>query len=278
MKINFTIICAAALLFYGCKNSKKEVANADWPKYGGNNSGNRYSPLDQINKDNVKNLKVAWIYDTGDNKDSTQRGPGMQCQPIMIHGVMYGVSPKLKAFAVDAKTGKELWRFDPYVNIEPDYHPVRGVTYWENGNDKRIIYGAGAFIYELDAATGKLKEGFGDHGKVDLYTGLQEGLDHDVHQQVVTLTTPGVVYKNTYIIGTMATESGDAARGPVRAFDVLTGKLKWVFHTIPFPGEYGYETWSPEAYKYMGGANNWSGLTLDEKRGTVYTGTGSGSV
>jgi len=278
MKITFSILTAAIILCIGCNKSKNNITNADWPKYGGNSFGNRYSPLDQINKDNVEQLKVAWVYDTGDNKDTTNRGQGMQCQPIVVHGIMYGVSPKLKAFAVNPATGKELWRFDPYSKTNPIYHPVRGVTYWESGNDKRIIYTAGPFIYALNALTGKLVDSFGDHGKVDLYTGLQTGLDHDVHQQFVTQTTPGVVYKNTYIMGTMATEGGDAAPGPVRAFDVVTGKLKWVFHTIPQPGEYGYDTWSPEAYKYMGGANNWSGQTLDEKRGVVYTGTGSGSV
>lgn len=281
MKLFFITIASASallLLAWGKHAPKDKIPDADWPKYGGNDGGNRYSPLAQINKDNVKNLKVAWIYDTGDNKDSTKRGVGMQCQPIVVHGIMYGTSPRLKAFAVEAKTGKEIWRFDPFANLQPMYHPSRGVTFWENGDDRRIIYTAGTFIYELNADNGKLIDGFGDHGKVDLYTGLQEGLDHDVHQQYVTQTTPGIIYKNTYIMGTMATESGDAAPGPVRAFDVLTGKLKWVFHTIPFPGEYGYKTWSPKAYKYMGGANNWSGVTLDEKRGIIYTGTGSGSV
>ncbi len=277
MKRNLLTIASVLILFAACKHGDK-IPNADWPKYGGNDFGNRYSTLTQINKENVKDLKVAWIYETGDNKDTTKRGIGMQCQPIVIKGIMYGVSPKLKAFAIDAKTGKELWRFDPFAHLEPMYHPSRGVTYWESGNDKRIIYAAGSFIYELNAANGQLVDGFGDHGKVDLYTGLQEGLDHDVHQQYVTQTTPGIVYKNTYVMGTMSTESGDAAPGPVRAFDVLTGKLKWIFHTIPFPGEEGYNTWSPDSYKYNGAANNWSGLTLDEKRGTVYTGTGSGSV
>jgi quinoprotein glucose dehydrogenase len=268
----------SAWLCCGCNESIKQLPDADWPKYGGNNLGNRCSPLDQINKNNVNDLKVAWEYKTGDNQDTTKRSVGMQCQPIIVEGILYGTSPRLKAFAIHANTGKEIWRFDPYKNLEPIYHPNRGVTYWQNGNDKRIIYAAGNYIYALNALTGKLVDGFGDHGKIDIYTGLGEGLDHDVHQQYVTQTTPGIVYKNTYIMGIMATEGGDAAPGPVRAFDVVTGRLKWIFHTIPQPGEFGYDTWPPNAYKYMGGANNWSGLTLDEKRGTVYLGTGSASV
>jgi quinoprotein glucose dehydrogenase len=271
-------LAAGMWLCISCNKQEKDIANADWPKYGGNSFGNRYSPLDQINKENVKNLKVAWQYETGDNKDTTQRPINLQCQPIVVDGIMYGTSPRLKAFALQAATGKELWRFDPYKDKEPVYHPSRGVTFWQNGNDKRIIYAAGSYIYALNASTGKPVDAFGDHGKIDIYTGLGDGLDHDVHQQIVTGTTPGVIFKNTYIMGTMATESGDAAPGPVRAFDVITGKLKWVFHTIPLPGEFGYDTWPPNAYKYMGGANNWSGLTLDEKRGTVYLGTGSPSV
>ena len=124
MKIIFSTLAAAAILCFGCNRSKKNVPDADWPKYGGNNFGNRYSPLDQINKNNVKDLKVAWVYDTGDNKDSTKRGQGMQCQPIVVHGVMYGVSPKLKAFAVDPTTGKELWRFEsPTAILKPNVSP-----------------------------------------------------------------------------------------------------------------------------------------------------------
>ncbi|OKS87246.1 outer membrane protein assembly factor BamB family protein [Mucilaginibacter polytrichastri] len=278
MKLRILTFILIVAFCYSCSNGYRQVADTDWPKYGGDNFGSRYSPLSQINKDNVKDLKIAWSYETGDNKDTTKRPINLQCQPIVVHGIMYGTSPRLKAFAVEASTGKELWRIDPYKNIEPVYHPSRGVTYWENGNDKRILYAAGNYVYALNASTGKPIDSFADHGKLDIYTGLGDGLDHDVHKQFVTGTTPGIVYKNTYIMSTMATESGDAAPGPIRAFDVVTGKLKWVFHTIPLPGEYGYDTWPPGAYKYMGGANNWSGLTLDEKRGTVYLGTGSPSV
>lgn len=256
--------------------------NADWPAYGGNPAGNRYSPLTQINPGNVKNLQLAWSYDTGENRNPHERGHEIQCQPIVVNGILYGTTPELKLFAVRAATGEPLWKFDPFADPtkKPRFHAVRGVTYWEDGADKRLLYAAGPFLYAINAVTGEKVAGFGVNGEVDLHEGLGDRatLGHDVNKLSVDMTTPGVIYKDLLIVGSRVSEYGDAAPGYIRAFNVRSGKLAWVFHTIPRPGEYGYETWPKEAYRHMGGANAWSGLVVDEKRGMVYTGTGSAAV
>jgi quinoprotein glucose dehydrogenase len=254
----------------------------DWPTYGGNNAGNRYSPLTQINAQNVKKLKLAWSYDTGDNKDPNQRGMDMQCQPIVIKGIMYGTSPRLKLFAVDAATGKQIWQFNPFADPKqrPRFHPLRGVMYWEDGDDKRVLYTVGSSLFAINAQTGKLVESFGINGEVNLHEGFgdRETLGYDVGKYSIRVTTPGVIYKDILVTGSAVNEGGDALPGYIRGFNVRTGKLAWVFRTIPLPGEYGYETWSKDSYKKLGGANCWAGMVLDEKRGVVYAGTGSPSV
>ncbi|PRY16381.1 quinoprotein glucose dehydrogenase [Pontibacter ummariensis] len=279
--LKYLIVCL--LLIGSCKSLEKEeethIQELDWPAYGGNTAGNRYSPLTQINKDNVQQLQVAWTYDTGENNNPEERGINIQCQPIMANGMVYATSPKLKLFAVRATTGEEVWKFDPFKDKTAKYHPNRGVLYWEDGDDRRILFTAGPTLYALNATTGELVPSFGVHGEVDLHEGLGdvETLGHDVKQLTVDVTTPGVIYKDILIIGSRVSEYGDAAPGYIRAFDVRTGKLKWVFHTIPQPGEYGYETWPKDAYKRVGGANAWGGLVADLERGVVYTGTGSAS-
>jgi quinoprotein glucose dehydrogenase len=250
----------------GCVPDNTIHVGKDWPAYGGNKAGNRYSPLDQINLENVKNLQVAWMY----NAALTKEGD-IQCQPIVVHGVLYGTTPDLKLFAVDASTGKEIWIFSP--SDKP--HQNRGVMYWEDGTDKRVLYTVGSNLYAVDAVTGKSVTSFGVQGKTDLHAGLQTNLDHDVSLLGVNATSPGVIYHNTLIIGSTVSESGNAAPGHIRAFDVVTGKLLWVFHTIPQPGEFGYDTWPKDAYKTIGATNSWSGMTLDEKRGMVFLSTGS---
>ncbi|GAB3775546.1 hypothetical protein GCM10028818_19830 [Spirosoma horti] len=263
-------------------SAKSSPPNDDWPTYGGNAAGNRYSPLSQINTQTVKNLTLAWSYDTGENKGESQRGMDIQCQPIVVRGVLYGTSPRLKLFAVDAATGKQHWQFDPFADPEkkPRFHPVRGVMYWEDGQDKRILYTVGSFLYAINATTGKLVESFGKNGTVDLHEGLgdKETLGHEVANLSIRVTTPGVIYKDLLITGSAVNEGGDAPPGYLRAFNVRSGKLEWVFHTIPLPGEYGYETWAKDSYRKLGGANCWAGLVVDEERGVVYAGTGSPSV
>lgn len=269
-------------LFLACRPKEKvDPFNRDWPTYGGNKAGNRYSDLTQINKENIGLLEVAWIYDTGENDGTIERWRTVQCQPVVINGIFYGTTAKMKLFAIDGGTGKELWKFDPFDHSDkrPVFHPLRGVAYWEDGADKRILYGVGSILYAINAQTGRKVKNFGNNGETSLYQGLGDpsSIGRDISKLLVDLTTPGVVYKDLLIVGSRVSEGGDAAPGYIRAFNIRTGGLEWVFRTIPFPGEYGYETWSPDAYKKLGGANNWAGLVLDEERGIVYAGTGSPS-
>jgi quinoprotein glucose dehydrogenase len=259
---------------------KSDGPDQDWPVHGGNNAGNRYSSLTQINKNNVKNLKLAWTFDTGENNNPAERGMDIQCQPIIVNGIMYGTTPRLKVFAIEAATGKELWKFDPFEGKRPRFHPVRGVTYWSEGKDKRILFTAGATLYAINAENGQLVKDFGKNGEVDFHDGLgdEKTYGYDINNFNIRNTTPGVVFKNLFITGSSVSEGGDALPGHIRAFDVRTGKVAWVFRTIPLPGEYGYDTWAKDSYKKLGGANCWAGMVLDEKRGTVFLGTGSPSV
>ena len=276
--MTFRLFALAVVLFTGCSTADRSATNSsiengkDYPAYGGNKANNRYSPLTQINAKNVNDLQVAWTYFANDTISNALRPREIQCQPIVVNGILYGTSSELSLFALNAATGVLQWRFEP---DKEKLHNSRGVMYWEYGDDKRILYTAGYFLYAVDALTGKLITTFGNHGRADLHEGLADNIGHDVSKLSVTATSPGVIYKNTLVIGSTVAEGGDAAPGHIRAFDVITGKLKWVFHTIPQPGEFGYETWPKEAYKKIGGSNCWGGMSLDEKRGVVYFGTGS---
>lgn len=271
------------LLVAGCKTGSERSritfqTGKDYPVYGGNKAGNRYSPLSQINTGNVKDLQVAWTYFANEKSDTAGNKPPrareIQCQPIVVNGILYATSAELNLFALKAATGEQIWKFEPFKDKQK-FNSNRGVMYWEDEDNKRILYSAGAFLYAVNALDGKPVTDFGNNGRVDLHEGLATNMEHDVNALTVTATTPGVIYKNTLVIGSSVSEGGDAAPGHVRAFDVITGKLKWVFHTIPQPGEPGYDTWPKDAYKTIGAANNWSGLVADEKRGMVYFGTGS---
>jgi quinoprotein glucose dehydrogenase len=268
-KTNFLFFLV--LTFLSCSNSKLEIKDTDWGMYLGGPETNQYSPLTQINKNNVKNLTKIWTFKShdADEKNRSQ----IQCNPLIINGVLYGTSPQLKLFSLDAATGKERWRFDPFGG---DYKLFgmgvnRGLVYWSDDNERRILYTAGSDIYAVNADNGALINSFGKNGKVDLHTGLG---DHAKDLFVVS-NTPGIIFQNLLIIGSRVSESLGAAPGYVRAFDVKTGELKWTFHTIPKPGEFGYETWPPDAYTRIGGANAWSGMSLDQDLGIVYVPTGS---
>ena len=256
-----------------------QVGN-DYPYYGGNKAGNRYSPLKQINIENVNNLQVAWSYNSDSDQDTLnmkkKRSKSIQCQPIVVKGVLYGTNPDLDLFAVDAATGKEIWTFSPSSKLNKSHITAnRGVVYWEKENDRRVLFTIGSVLYAINADNGLIIPDFGNNGTVDLHEGLSDNLENDVNELAVSATTPGVVFKDLLILGSSVSERGDAAPGHIRAFNIVTGKLEWVFRTIPHPGELGYDTWPKDAYKEIGGANNWGGLVVDDKRGRVYFGTGS---
>ncbi len=262
-----TFACAAAAIACaaGCRIGAPARAEArTWSVYGGSSESIRYSSLDQIDKGNVGRLEVAWTWDSG------QEG-GLQTNPIVVEGVLYVTTPRHKVVALDAASGALRWKFDSTLEGRG---PNRGVTYWASGEDRRIFTAQVQYLYALDARTGKPVPGFGREGRID----LREDLDRPPEEQSVHLTTPGIVYKDLLIVGGRVGESLPSSPGHVRAYDARTGKLRWTFHTIPHPGEPGYDTWPTDAWTVSGGANNWAGMAVDDRRGIVYVPTGSAAA
>ena len=251
---------ARALTFAALCCAPASAQNVSWPAYGGLD-GDHYSRLAQINRANVHRLRQAWTFDTGEKGN-------IETNPVIVGRTLYAYTPSQKVIALDAATGKLKWKFDSGINSN---QPARGVAYWTDGKDERIFAGVMNFLYCLDARTGQPIPNFGESGRIDLRQGLREPWQ----QQSIALTTPGSIYKDLIIVGGRDPETHPAPPGDVRAFDVHTGQLRWVFHTIPRPGEPGYETWPPDAWKTAGAANNWAGMTVDSRRGIVYAPTGS---
>lgn len=247
--------------------SQSRSGNVDWPVYQGDHDHTHYTTLGQISPDNVAQLQVAWTYDTRD----AFPGSEMQSNPVVLNGVLYAMSPKQRAFALDAATGREIWSFDPtggeFTGPRIRY---RGVVV----HDGRMYFNYRHRLFALDATSGLPVPDWGnDSGWVD----LRAGLGRPVEGLSVSASTPGAVYKDLLIIGTAVPEALPSAPGDVRAYDVKTGEIRWTFHTIPHPGEVGYDTWPPDAWKIAGGANAWSGVTVDQERGMVFFATGSAS-
>lgn len=257
---------AMATLSVAVADSGTPGAYRQWPAYGGGAAGQRYSALQQITPANVAQLQVAWTYDSGDAREGSQ----IQANPLVVGERIYTTTPSLQVVALDAVTGKEIWRHDPLQGKRAG-HPNRGVTYWSNGTEARILLTVGSDLISLDAATGKPDPQFGSDGRVD----LRDAFDRKPEDIQLSVTTPGVIYRDLIILGSSVPETLPSTPGDIRAYDVRSGKLAWVFHTIPRPGEFGHETWPKDAWKYTGGANNWAGMAVDEARGLVYVPTGS---
>jgi quinoprotein glucose dehydrogenase len=259
MKLSRFLLLSALLCSPPARCQHKE--NHDWPVWGGGPENMHYSRLAQINRGNVKRLAAVWTFDTGEQG-------GLQTSPLIVGNVLYGITPTQKVFALDAANGKLLWKFDSGIKgTQPD----RGLAFWSSGKDHRILVGIMNFLYALDAATGTPIAAFGQNGRID----LRRDLGRDPDRQSIALTSPGIVYKDLIIVGGRNPETLPAPPGDIRAYDVRTGQLRWAFHTIPHPGEFGYETWPADAWKTSGAANNWAGMALDKQRGIVFVPTGS---
>ena len=255
--------CAGLLSAAEHRDGKRDRTNIDWPVYGGQSEGQHYSSLTQINRNNVSNLKVAWTYDTGEEGI-------LETNPLVIGKILYAYTPSQKVIALDAATGRLIWKFDAGAKAQ---HWARGVSYWTDGKDRRIFAGVMNYLYALDPQTGKPIPSFGENGRID----LRKNLRGDFRDQSISMDIPGTIYKNLIIVGGEMPETLPAPPGDVRAYDVRTGELRWSFHTIPHPDEFGYDTWPPEAWKTSGAANNWAGMSLDAERGILYVPTGSAS-
>jgi|TARA_Y100000310_G_scaffold335510_1_gene417736 quinoprotein glucose dehydrogenase len=256
MKKKASGVILTTLILCACAPEK----DTNWPVYLGDSGRQHYSELDQINRDNVSQLEVAWVYNSGELRGG---GSTMYTSPLVIDGVLYGLSPKLVAFALNAATGEELWRFDPGVE-----GAQRGLMWWESQGEKRLFYTAGRILLAVNAVDGRPIESFGEKGKVDLTPrGDKTGY--------VGVTVAGIVFEDKIILGFSTTEGADAFPGSVRAFSAIDGTLVWQFNTIPAAGEPGSETWAEGSLANAGGANVWSGMALDEERGLLFAPTGS---
>ena len=257
-------ICS--ILTWKCSTSSNDHApSKEWKEYLGGPERNHYSALTQIDSSNVNQIKVAWEYHTGDSGQ-------IQCNSIIVDGILYGMTATTRPFAVEAATGRELWKGKS--EGADKFSSSRGVSYWEDGGDKRILYTSGPWLYAVNARTGAPIAAFGDSGR----TSLKLGLGPTSADKMVISNTPGTVFEDLIVMPLRVSEGTDASLGHIQAFNIRTGKLAWVFHTIPHPGEEGYETWPKEVYKNtseIGAANNWCGMAVDKKRGILYVPTGS---
>lgn len=267
-----------AVMLLGCGNSSDTVFpkitdTVDWNSYLGDPKAGHYSPLTQINRSNVSALREVWRYES----ENLTEGEVTQIQtnPLVIDGVLYGVSPTLAVFALDARNGQALWRFETPRAFSLMPNPNRGLAYWSDGHgEARLLVTADHFLYAIDARSGRLVSSFGRRGKVDLREGIGGRLPDDVS---VNATSPGAIYQNLLIVGSRVSEFGGAAPGDIRAYDVISGELKWTFRTIPDTGEEGADSWPSKARSRSGGANSWPGITVDIERGIAFVPTGSAS-
>ena len=253
-----------AFLLISC--AKENNHNTSWKSYRATPDVSQFSSLAQIDTTNVHLLRPVWTYSTGDADKRTT----IECNPIMVEGLLYVTSPQLKLIALDAATGRKVWSFNPQRD-KGSAGVNRGVTYFDDGKDGAILFPQGYYLYSLNAKTGALNTAFGSEGKID----LRKNLGKNPENLTVSLTTPGIIYKNMIIIGSATGEGYNASPGHIRAYNVQTGDFRWIFHTIPAKGQEGNDTWQWIEGENYGGANNWGGLSIDLERGWVFAATGS---
>ncbi len=251
----------------GACSSDKQESTSTWPTFGHDASNNKYSALTGIDTANVSQLREIWRY------EDTTEGGGVYFNPVMMDNRVIGVMPSNKLVALDANTGKLLWEFVPDSTDIPNWS--KGMTY-HAGSPDRIFLISGATLYCINADNGIPMKDFGKNGRVDFYEGLE--VPDSMRKRVpVSSNAPGVVYNDLFIVGCKVPDELPSTSGDIRAFNINSGKLEWVFHTIPKPGEFGAETWNNNARQHNGGANCWAGMALDEKRGIVFVPTASPS-
>ena len=269
MRRRVSILCLAAVLAWSAAtNAQRGASRNEWPTYGGDAGSTKYAPLDQITRDNVQRLAVAWRWESPDNAVvSANRGKlpafpaSFKSTPIMVNGVLYIKTSLSQAAAIDAATGKALWTFDP--EMWQRHRPAntgfnsRGVAYWSDGKSARIFLPTGdAYLWALDARTGRPVEGFGISGAIDALKGIRRDVPRGEYQ----LMSAPLVVGDVVIVGPVISDGPRyqlAPPGDVRGYDVRTGKELWQFHTIPQEGEFGNETWENGSWRYTGGANPW---------------------
>ena len=268
MLISRRDVLSSALLSLPAWAAKQ--GEGDWGNYGGDAGATRFSPLNQIKPSNVANLKVAWTHACG---DASQRPlTTIECTPIVVGGVMYLTTARVQVRALNAVTGQPLWNYNPLAGSRRSTGVNRGVTWFEDGKDKRLFAAIQDKLHCLNPATGEPVKGFGDNGIVD----LAAQFDRDMTGLSYRSTSPPVIVEDTLIIGGGGGEGPrPEAPGHIRGYDVYTGKRKWIFHTIPHPGEKGHDTWPKDAWQRSGSAGNWPGLSADLKRKWVFVPTGS---
>jgi quinoprotein glucose dehydrogenase len=276
------IICLVALPGVAqkkaAKNGTKAASQDEWRFYGGDQGSRKYSALAQINKDNVKNLKVAWKWDSPDLKLQLEnrmlQSFAFELTPLMVDGVLYVSTSLSQIAAINAQTGETIWVYDPesYKVGRPTNLGFlhRGVAYWTDGKEERILIGTGdAYLIAVDAKTGKPIESFGENGKVN----LTKAIPRAVNARNYAVTSPPLICRDVVVVGSSISDgptNREMPRGDVQAFDVRTGKPAWIFHTVPQEGEFGVESWENESWKYTGNTNPWTILSADDELGYVY--------
>ena len=265
MKLKFKVISAAIIFFFTyatITNFFLEGEHKTWRQYGGSPDQSKYFDAPEITKENVNKMQLSWYYPTMDSVFNF-------FSPIVVDTIMYVMAKNYSLVAVNAKTGKEIW-----IHANLQGLTRRGINYWESKDrkDRRLLFTLNNTLQAINALTGKSIMTFGKNGYVD----MREGLDRPVSSiRRMQSMMPGVIFEDLIIMGSAPGEGYFSPPGHIRAYSVITGKRAWTFHTIPYPGEYGYNTWPKDAYKYVGGTNVWSEISIDSKRGIAYLPIGS---